>query len=571
MLKFSFSLSFKVFLTIFQLFWFHNVHAQLLGKQKVYTYKDSLRGSLNPNRTGFDVKSYDITIKIKPADTLIIGSVTMEYLVLDTFSTMQIDLFDQYYILGVNSMGVPLRYIKDTNCLLVEVKPEMKGLINYITVVYEGKLPVAKRAPWDGGFVITQDGNDKTWVGVACEGLGASSWWPCKDHLSDEPESVSLHISVPTGLKAVSNGTLQSVEKLKGFDRFNWLVKHPINTYNITVNIGDYDNFSVLYPSKESAFDTLLLDFWVLRPNVERARKQFQQVIPMLDCFESKFGPYPFYKDGYKLVETPYLGMEHQSCIAYGNEFKNGYAGNTQMTGGYEFDYIIVHESGHEWYGNNISCKDIADMWIHEAFTTYSESVFVECNYGKKAAIDYINAHASRVRNKEPIRGPLGVNEEGAGDMYAKGSLFINTLRHVIDNDSLWWAMIKKMNVETFRHKTVEYQDIVDFFNQNSQKNCTPLFQQYVLNAKIPELTYTYKKKKGKLWLVHCKWQADAPNFEMPVTMVNSKKGTRVKCNVKASEEAVCVFKGNPKKHLTFDTSIAYIKVIPPDPLSPKK
>ena len=241
-----FTICFNVVITIFSLFWFHNLQAQLLDKNKTYSYKDSLRGSLNPNRSGYDVKSYDISIKIRPEDSLISGNVTMEYLVLDSFSTMQIDLNDNFYILGVHTMGRHLRYIKDTNCILVEVAPELKGLVNYITVVYEGKLPIAKRPPWDGGFIITTDSNNIIWAAVACEGLGASSWWPCKDHLSDEPESVTMHISVPKGLQAVSNGKLLSIENLKGFDRFNWQVRNPINTYNVTVNIGDYVNFKEL-------------------------------------------------------------------------------------------------------------------------------------------------------------------------------------------------------------------------------------------------------------------------------------------------------------------------------------
>jgi aminopeptidase N len=422
-----------------------------------------------------------------------------------------------------------------------------KGKEIEIEVFYSGSPIAAKNAPWDGGFVWTKDKKDFDWVGVACEGDGASLWWPCKDHWSDEPEEGAvMNFSVPKGFMAVSNGILTKMDTAKmGQSTFHWSVKSPINIYNINLSIGKYVRFNELYPSEETQLP-LLLDYWVLDYNLEKAKKQFAVVPEMMACFESKFGRYPFYEDGYKLVETPYLGMEHQSAIAYGNKYQKGYFGNTKFTGGYEFDYIIIHESGHEWFGNNITAADPADMWIHEAFTTYSESVYVECLYGKDKAVQYINNNRARIQNKEAIQGDYGVAKEGDGEMYQKGSLFINTLRHTIDNEAIWSAILKDMN-DVFRHKTVHYKDIVAFFSKKSGMNLEPLFHQYVQKAPIPELNIQMKKgKNGKIQLT-LSWTKTDKNFEMPIYILEGEKQQKfvVKSNKKSQIEVSENYKVN--------------------------
>ncbi|MBK7959405.1 MAG: M1 family metallopeptidase [Bacteroidetes bacterium] len=368
---------------------------------------------------------------------------------------------------------------------------------------------------------------------MACEGFGASSWWPCKDHLSDEPESMVVKISAPKGMVAIANGRLVQVDTGRVMNKFIWKVVSPINTYNVNISIGDYVHFSDTFISRKDAA-RLDLDYWVLSDHLEKAKEQFKQVKPMLVCYEEKLGKYPFYDDSYKLVETPYLGMEHQSCIAYGNGYKKGYAGNTKMTNGHEFDYIIIHESGHEWFGNNISCADIADMWIHEAFTTYTESIFVECNYGKEKAVDYINSKFERIGNKAPMVGIYGVNEEGAGDMYSKGSLFLNTLRHIIDHDSLWWSILYDMNTVAFHHKTIGYSDVLNYFNQRSGRDFTKIFEQYLKYPSPPKLKYSLTKIKGKTFDVSMQWETDVVGFEMPIVVL-TKKGVYEKVKVSES------------------------------------
>ncbi|MEO8515784.1 MAG: M1 family metallopeptidase, partial [Flavobacterium sp.] len=356
----------------------------------------------------------------------------------------------------------------------------------------------------------------KPWIGVACQGFGASAWYPVKDSQSDEPDYGStIKVAVPNGLMNVSNGRFLGSQNLKdGYTRWDWEVKSPINTYDITVNIADY----VHIHDNHKGLD---LDYYVLRENEDKARKQFEEVKPMMDCFQSKFGDYPFAQDGYKLVETPYLGMEHQSAVAYGNHYLKGYLGNDLSgTGiGMSFDYIIIHESGHEWFGNSITSKDIADMWIHEGFTMYSEVVYVECQQSKEKGIEYINGMKGNIQNDVPIIGHYGVNKEGSGDMYFKGALMLNTIRSVINDDAKWWSIILKYS-EKYRHQIIDTKTVVDFFNTESGINLTPVFNQYLRYTVIPKLQL--KKESSKL---SYRWESSEKEFNMPVDItVNGKK-----------------------------------------------
>nr|MBP9794153.1 M1 family metallopeptidase [Flavobacterium sp.] len=351
---------------------------------------------------------------------------------------------------------------------------------------------------------------------VACQGFGASCWFPVKDSQSDEPDfGASIKVAVPNGLMNVSNGRYLGSEDLKnGYTRWDWEVKNPINTYDMTINIADY----VHIHDNHKGLD---LDYYVLRYNEAKARKHFEEVKPMMDCFQSKFGEYPFKEDGYKLVETPYLGMEHQSAVAYGNNYTQGYQGNDlSRTGvGLLFDYITIHESGHEWFGNSITSKDIADMWIHEGFTMYTEIAFIECQFGYEKAMVYAQGLQNSVSNDRPIIGHYGVNKEGSGDMYPKGALLLNTLRHVINNDAKWWALVLKYS-ETYKKHIIDTQTVVDFFNQESGMNLTPIFNEYLRYTSIPELEIRKKDKNFEV-----RWKTNETNFEMPLVLnVKNKK-----------------------------------------------
>lgn len=502
---------FTLFISFFQ------VNAQLTVPKESFTRRDTLQGGLRPERTSFDVLRYDLNIKISPNQKSIVGFNDITFKVVDNTSKIQIDLFENMNIDSIVFNGKKLDYKRELIATFISFPNELqKGTENVIRFYYSGNPVIAKKAPWDGGFVFSKDTEGKPWVGVACQGFGASCWFPVKDSQSDEPDfGATIRVAVPNGLMNVSNGRFMGMENLKnGYTRWDWEVKNPINTYDITVNIADY----VHIHDNHKGLD---LDYYVLRANEAKARKHFEEVKPMMDCFQSKFGKYPFSDDGYKLVETPYLGMEHQSAVAYGNYYMKGYMGNDLSgTGvGTLFDYIIIHESGHEWFGNSITSKDIADMWIHEGFTMYSEIVFIECQYGYDKAMQYAYGLRNAVSNDIPIIGHYGVNKEGSGDMYPKGALMLNTIRHIVNNDSKWWKMLLKYS-ETFKKQIIKTQDVVDFFNKESGLDLTSVFNQYLRYTTIPELEF---RKTGKV--IEYKWNTEAPNFVMPIdVMIKGKK-----------------------------------------------
>jgi aminopeptidase N len=491
-----------------------------LSAQETTTRKDTLKGGFPFERTCFDVLRYDLNIKINPDEKSIVGHNDITFKVLLNTTKIQLDLFENMQIDSIVSNFKKLNYKREFDAVFVNFEAALsKNSEQKIRFYYSGKPLVAKNAPWDGGFVFKKDANNKYFIGVAVQGTGASLWFPCKDSQSDEPDfGATIKVAVPNGLMNVSNGRLIGNQDLKnGYTRWDWEVKNPINSYDITVNIGDYIHFGENYKGLD-------LDFYALRENEAKAKTQFEEVKPMMDCFQSKFGDYPFKEDGYKLVETSYLGMEHQSAVAYGNKYKKGYLGSDLSgTGiGLLFDFIIIHESGHEWFGNSITSKDIADMWIHEGFTCYSESVFLECQYGLEKAQIYINGLKKNIRNDTPIIGQYGVNKEGSGDTYYKGALMLNTIRHIINNDEKWWKIILDYS-NTFKHKIIDTETVVSFFNAASGIDLTPVFNQYLRFTIIPTLDLKIVKNK-----LSYRWKASESNFYMPVDITIKGKKTRI-------------------------------------------
>lgn len=484
---------------------------------QTFTRKDSLQGGLGAERTCYDVLRYDLNIKINIQDKSIVGYNDISFKVVSDTKKIQIDLFENMQVDSIVFHSKKLEYKREFNAVFIDFPTNFNTEnTQKIRFYYSGKPIIAKRAPWDGGFVFTKDKQGKPWVAVSCQGTGASLWYPVKDSQSDEPDNgATIKVAVPNGLMNVSNGRLMGSENLKnGFTRWDWEVKNPINTYAITVNIADYAHI-------HDNLDDLDLDYYVLKENEVIAKTHFEQAKLMLTCFQSKFGAYPFKEDGYKLVETPYLGMEHQSAVAYGNKYTNGYLGSDLSdTGiGLLFDYITIHESGHEWFGNSITSKDIADMWIHEGFTMYTEVVYLECQFGPEIAQKYMNGMKQNVSNDEPIIGPFGVNKEGSGDMYYKGALLLNTLRHVIKNEDLWWKLLLNYS-NTFRHKIIDTGTVINFFNTESGLNLTPIFNQYLRYTTIPELLIRINKNK-----LEYRWNASESNFNMPIDIkVNGKQ-----------------------------------------------
>ena len=478
----------------------------------VFTHADTLRGSNTPQRAWWDATFYDLHVKVNPADSSISGYNTISYKVLKPAREMQIDLQIPLVIDSVVQDGTELSARRDSNAFFITLlNAQRTGATNRISVYYHGKPVVAVRPPWDGGFVWAKDSVGNRWIVTANEGTGASVWWPNKDIYSDEPDSQSIAITVPDSLIDVSNGRLRrTTPNGDGTTTYSWFVANPINNYNVAVNAGRYAHFTDSYEGERG---NLTLDFWPLAYHVDTARKQFAQVKPMLKCFETWFGPYPWYEDGYKLVETPHLGMEHQSAVAYGNHYKNGYLGRDRSaTGrGAQWDFIIIHESAHEWFGNNITMKDAADMWIHESFANYAEGLYTECQQGKKAGAEYIIGDRRNIANDEPIIGAYGVNHEGSGDMYSKGGNMLHIIRQLIDDDTRWRGILRGLS-KTFWHQTVSGKQVEDYITRNSGLALGKIFDQYLRTTKIPTLEY---KLQGRT--LSYRWTNVVPGFAMPV------------------------------------------------------
>lgn len=491
----------------------------LNGQNNIFTKQDSLRGSITPERAWWDLTYYHLDISVDPSTKSIKGKNSVHYKVLKPNSVLQIDLQAPLIITKVTQNGEELSVDHQGNAHFIKLKSDQKkNNLQSLDVYYEGQPKEAKRAPWDGGFSWKKDDNGNDFVATSCQGLGASVWWPNKDHMYDEVDSMLISVRVPKALMEVSNGQLRGVEDHKdGTNTYHWFVNNPINNYGVNVNIGDYVHFSEDYNGEKGI---LKMDYYVLKYNLEKAKQQFKDAPRMMEAFEHWFGPYPFYEDGYKLVEVPYLGMEHQSSVTYGNGFENGYLGrDLSGTGwGLKFDFIIIHESAHEWFANNITYKDMADMWIHESFTAYAESMFVEYFYGKKAGAEYVIGTRRGIQNDAPIIGPYDVNQSGSGDMYYKGANMLHTLREWINNDIQWRQILRGLN-ETFYHQTVTTEQIENYISKTSGIDLSTFFNQYLRDVRIPTLEYGIKDQQLKY-----RWINTVSGFNMPVHVaINGK------------------------------------------------
>lgn len=508
--------------------------AQPLNHKNKFTRQDTLRGSITPERAWWDVASYNIYINPDYKTKTIKGwnQITFDINSDGKNRKMQIDLQYPMVIDSITFENKKIKnYKRNGNVYLIDfgkynfmaartlVKKDKAIPLHSIKIYFHGKPREAVNPPWDGGWIWTKDDKGRPWMTVACQGLGASVWYPCKDYQGDEPDlGALLQIRVPDTLVAVGNGKLYSKDDQKdGTTLYTWQVKNPINNYNIVPYIGKYIHWTDTLIGETKK--TLSLDYWVLDYNFGKAKLQFDRDVKrMLRAFEYWFGPYPFYEDGYKLVESPHLGMEHQSATAYGNHFKDGYLG-TDLSGsgwGLKWDYIIVHESGHEWFANNITTNDIADMWVHEGFTMYSEALFVEYYYGKKAADEYVQGVRNNIENDKPIIGTYGVNQEGSSDMYNKGANLLHMIRQVINDDSLFREILRGLNKDYY-HKTVDSKDVEGYISRQSGKDMSGIFDQYLRTTKIPVLEYKIKDDN-----LYYRWTNCVNGFQMPVRLDNS-------------------------------------------------
>jgi aminopeptidase N len=492
---------------------------QLSSQNVSFTRQDTLRGSITPERAWWDLTYYHLDITVNPSDSTTYGTNTVMYRVINPAKLMQIDLQEPMNLTGAVQNNKVLKMKREGSVYWIELaEKQVQGKIYSVVLTYGGKPRVSTRPPWIGGITWKKDKNGLPFIASACQGDGASLWWPCKDHMYDEPDSMLISVNVPENLIDVSNGRLRSVVKHKNRTKtYNWFVANPINNYGVNINIGDYAHFSEIYNGEKGPLDC---DYYVLKENLEKAKIQFQQAPKMLAAFEYWFGPYPFYEDGYKLVEAPYLGMEHQSSVTYGNGFKNGYRGTDLSSSGWglKFDFIIVHESGHEWFANSITYEDVADMWIHESFTNYSENLYVEYYYGKEAGSEYVLGTRSNIKNDRPITGIYNVNFEGSGDMYYKGGNMLHTLRQIINDDDKWRAILRGLNKD-FYHQVVKGSQIENYLSEKTGINLKTFFDQYLRDVRIPVFEYFVKGND-----LTYRWNNCVPGFDMSLKIFVSGK-----------------------------------------------
>lgn len=485
---------------------------------RTFTRQDTLRGSITPERAWWDLKYYHLDIEVKPSDSTIYGTNTVIYSVLKSAEVMQIDLQEPLNLIKAEQNGRQLAFRREGNVYWITMAGRQEpGKVNSVILTYGGKPKVSRRPPWEGGITWKKDDAGKPFIASSCQGDGASLWWPCKDHMYDEPDSMLISVTVPAGLMDVSNGRLRStiVHKKAKTLTYNWFVASPINNYGVNINIADYAHFSEVFPGEKGRLDC---DYYVLKENLEKAKVHFRQVPMMLRAFEHWFGPYPFYEDGYKLVEAPYLGMEHQSSVTYGNGYQNGYLGNDASGSGWgnKFDFIIIHESAHEWFANNITYEDIADMWVHESFGNYSENLYVEYHYGKEAGTEYVRGTRRGIRNDRPVTGIYNVNFEGSGDMYPKGGNMLHTLRQIVNDDEKWRSILRGLN-SAFYHQVVKGSQIEDYLSKETGIDLKPFFDQYLRDYRIPVFEYYIKGTK-----LTFRWSNCVRGFNMPLRITVS-------------------------------------------------
>ena len=499
------------------LFWSMGTYAQ-----KMASRADSLRGSITPERAWWDLKHYDLTVNIDPVNKSIKGSNKITYEVLADATVLQIDLQEPLQITSITQGGERLTFRREGAVHWVNlIKKQEVGKVEEIRIHYEGIPKEAIRPPWDGGITWQKDSKGLPFVASSNQGIGSSIWWPLKDHPADEVDSLDMHVTVPKGLMDISNGRLVEIEVGKDTDTFHWKVVNPINDYGVNINVGDYVHFGEKYEGEKGTLD---MDYFVLRENLEKAKVHFQDARRMMQAFEHWFGPYPFYEDGFKLVDAPYLGMEHQSSVTYGNGYQNGYRGrDLSGTGwGMKFDFIIIHEAGHEWFANNITYKDVADMWIHESFTNYSESLYLDYHFGKEAGQAYVRGTRMNIANDIPIIGTYGLNKRGSGDMYYKGGNLLNMIRQILQDDDKWRLILRGLN-KKFYHQTVTTEQVESYISTHAGLNLGKVFDQYLRDTRIP--IFEYYQQGGE---IQYRWTNAVKDFDMPVDVMLNGKAIRL-------------------------------------------
>ena len=512
------------------------------------THADILRGAYGEFRANNDLLFYHLDVRVDPEQKLLTGKVTIRFKMLQDGSRIQLDLNQALEVGKILFGAKELKYERDSGAVFVDFPETLHSGRTYsIDFYYSGHPQETGRF---GGIAFRKDPAGRPWINTACEGIGASIWWPNKDQWRDEVENMQISVAIPNDLVDVSNGKFLGKTDLgDGYTRWDWLVQYPINNYDVSLNIGKYEHFS-------DRLGNVPLDFYALPEDLDKAKKQFTQAKGMIEAYQHYFGEYPFRKDGYKLIEAPYSGMEHQSAVTYGNHFANGYLERDWTGVGIspKFDFIIIHESAHEWFGNSITAADVSDMWIHEGWATYLEALYVEYTFGHNDAIQYLNGYKSKVRNRQPILTARGTNRTPPQDMYFKGALFLNTLRSVVDDDRRWWSLLHDF-YQHFKYRTILTEDVVQYFNQTLGMDLTPVFDQYLRYTALPALELKFDDTQGT---VSYRWKADAAGFAMPV-----KVGTKDHWQtIQPTADWKTMKAPAPKADLTIPADLFYIDLV---------
>ncbi len=506
-----------------------------------------LRGEYGRYRANNDVRYYHLDIRINPEEKSIQGKSSVRFRMLADDQRIQLDLYANLRVDRIEFGGALLDYQRELNAVFVDFPEVLRTGEEYTIDFYYSGVP--RSTGRFGGISFAADPAGRPWVFTACEGEGSSIWWPSKDQWRDEPdEGMDISVAVPNGLTNVSNGRFVGTDDLgDGYTRWNYRVHYPINSYNVSINVGTYQHFG-------ESLGELTLDYYVLPEDLDRARLQFAQVRPMLEAFIHYFGEYPFENDGYKLIQVPYTGMEHQSAVTYGNGFNNGYYGRdwTGVGVSMKFDFIIIHETGHEWFGNAVSAADVSDMWIQEGWTTYLECMYVEHLFGASDALRYTNGYRDKVQNRTPIITTRGLHQVPSQDMYFKGCLFLHTLRGVMHDDDRWWALIRE-TYETFKYQNIMTEDIIELFNRRFERDLTPIFKQYLWRAELPTLVLDFSREPGTVWY---RWQCEEPGFDMPVRVGDRNDWTTIH---PTSEWQALPTNGRDKDSFQVATELYYI------------
>jgi aminopeptidase N len=510
------------------------------GTYPRFTPWDSLMGQLDEDRAGYDVFFYDLDLVLDPVRKRLGGSVDIHFKAISGLSALRIDLYENLHITGMKLSGEDVSWTRNDRAVyLSPPHPLLPGHDYILNVQYEGKPTRAKNPPWGGGVVWEEDDDGNPWIGVACETGGASLWFPCKDHLSDEPDSVRLRMTVPACLQVVSNGSMQSHTSLQGKETYTWLTRYPVNIYNITFYAGKFEHFSDTLLTPQGILN---LDYFVLPQNLARAKKHFMQVKDIINLYTGLYGPYPWMREGFRLVESPYEGMEHQTAIAYGS----GYSNRAWLGG----DYIIIHEAAHEWWGNAVSISDFSDIWLNEGFATYSEMLFAEQALGYDNSLLYARYNiAALIKNRFPVVGPAGVSfwNDSDNDVYNKGAMILHTIRNIVNDSTLFFDILQTFYSEHAVASPVTTEDFIRIVEHKTGKDWHNFFEVYLHRREIPVLHWYYSPAgiEGASGspagnggpVIAAKWTGVPESFSMPVDLYCKEQNVTITIEVSTKPE----------------------------------